>query len=70
MKCPWCEEKSRVLTVHEAVDETVRKRRCNKCGRIFYTSESDMNENDAIAILKEHWKEVNSKRRTNKQHEE
>ena len=44
MTCPICGGKNNVIGVVKEVDLIVRKRQCNKCNYIFYTSELEMND--------------------------
>ena len=40
MKCPWCFGRMRVLdVVHTDNNRTLRKKRCDDCSRVIYTSE-------------------------------
>lgn len=41
MKCPWCFGRLKVLdVVHTDDNRTLRKKKCDDCGRVTYTSES------------------------------
>ena len=39
MTCPVCGGKNNVIGVVKEVDLIVRKRQCNECGHVFFTSE-------------------------------
>ena len=58
MTCPVCGKRASVVDVRNYVDHVIRKRKCDECGYIFYTTEI---END----LRKHLEEFEKKERNN-----
>lgn len=49
MNCPVCNGETKVVdTRHTPKNETYRKRKCKKCGDIFFTLEFDVFASDRV----------------------
>ena len=60
MNCPECDEKTTVKISKKIEMVVARQRVCTKCGYIFYTEESEVEEADA---LKYYWSTTKAKQR-------
>ena len=54
-----CNGKTAVIDTVKGEDEIYRKRKCLKCGKIFYTVEFEVDSYDSI---KENWNKYNRKK--------
>lgn len=61
MFCPKCSAKTKVIDSRSCEEEVFRKRKCIKCGYIFYTEEFESDE--SIEGMRYIWSENTRKRR-------
>ena len=51
MKCPKCYSNTKVMDSRSLNDKRVRFRKCERCGHMFYTSETEIPHEEGYEIL-------------------
>lgn len=57
--CPMCNGKTIVLNSRGNASEQIRKRVCKKCGHVFYTCETDIDNDLGMTLINRYHKESN-----------